>query len=59
MGSIIMDGVVIGTGSLIAGALVSPGTIIPPNSCGWTLGKLYVLPHQRNKMKLLKEYNTI
>jgi carbonic anhydrase/acetyltransferase-like protein (isoleucine patch superfamily) len=33
MGSILLDGVVIGRGSLVgAGALVTPGTIIPPGS---------------------------
>lgn len=33
MGSILLDGVRIGTGSLVgAGALVTPGTIIPPGS---------------------------
>lgn len=33
MGSILLDGVVVGRGSLVgAGALVTPGTIIPPGS---------------------------
>ena len=33
MGSILLDGCRIGTGSLVgAGALVTPGTIIPPGS---------------------------
>jgi gamma-carbonic anhydrase len=33
MGSILLDGVVVGRGSLVgAGALVTPGTVIPPGS---------------------------
>jgi len=33
MGSILLDGVVVGRGSLVgAGSLITPGTIIPPGS---------------------------